>query len=463
MDNKEILDILDNINIDEAEFDNIDIELNDLEKSRIKKKYRKMLKSNKWIVKKIVVAAGLMLIIGIGTTMVTPVMASNIPVLGRVYEMLGIYDEYIDYTKYVGQSIQVDGGTYTVEEFMATPFEAVIAIRITGNEPIADKNIGFMASAVIGGAHWRSGESRQYVIDDYNVVQVIKYDFTNKIPRNSNVKINIHETTVDESKVVFGQGEFDFKVSFNKSYDEFTSLDVSNASIDKYGIKVKEVNSSILGTKVVSEINIKGVSEKDYKEKYDKLQYVLNVDGNLYGGFTSSGFEERNGRVKGDTMVNMEGIKFNEFSNAESIKLMIFDSKYSWEEAFNISESDKAISDLANSNYDESNSITEKGVTYSKYYNHSNGSQGEFYGVEREGQTVKMSYKGNESDIVPLSTMRVDSKENLGKMYDAKISKNTENEYIIEIVNVPEDEELVVSFFADAINEYNLIEEIKIK
>ena len=52
MNNKELLNALENLNIDENEFDHINVELNDLEKKRIKKKYKKAIKKKSLFLKR---------------------------------------------------------------------------------------------------------------------------------------------------------------------------------------------------------------------------------------------------------------------------------------------------------------------------------------------------------------------------------------------------------------------------
>lgn len=271
MDNKEIVEILDSINIDEKEFDNIDVELNDIEKKRIKNKYNKSIKRKRSGLTKVAMAAGLTLVIGAGAVMATPVMAINVPVLGSVYEKLGIYDEYKDYTTYVGESQQVQGGAYTIEEIMVTPYESMIAVKITGNEPLPDVYAGFMVDIKIGDVSWSSGQSQEYKIDEYNTVEVMRHRYDKKVPEKSTINIKIHEMSSDENPSKFGYGNFDLKVDFGKSYEEVGKMKLKNVSLDEYALKFKEVNTSIMGTQLVGVLTENWHNGRELYEEYDKL------------------------------------------------------------------------------------------------------------------------------------------------------------------------------------------------
>ena len=66
MNNKELLNALENLNIDENEFDHINVELNDLEKKRIKKKYKKAIKKKSLFLKRAATIAGLSILLFTG-------------------------------------------------------------------------------------------------------------------------------------------------------------------------------------------------------------------------------------------------------------------------------------------------------------------------------------------------------------------------------------------------------------
>lgn len=463
MDNKDLLAALDNLDIDESEFDNVNIELNDLEKKRIRSKYKKAIRNKSSLPKKIAIVAGLSIMISTGAFFSSPVRASNIPVLNSIYEMLGVYDEYIDYSQYVGQSIDVEGGTYTLEEIMVTPYSSLFSIRITGNEPLPEGYEGFMVTSSIGGVQFTSATTNIHKIDDYNIIQVIESRYSSKIPKKSTINISIHEMSTEDNPATLGHGNFEFKVDFGKSYDEFASLPIKKAKLDSYGLKFKEINSSIMGTQILGDIKAINNSEKEYHEDINNLYCLLNIDGKIYGSFASFGVTSLGKLILGDGSFVFDGLKVDEFRNAEKITLSAFKSKYNNEELLNLYDS-KENQEIIEANNDESNTITENNVTYSKNINFLDGRKGDFYKLERTDDNIKLYYNGSSKDITLLTSITAHSNNGL-KIHYPKIYANPEkeNEYIIEFTGIDENLELAIHNMVNYADEYIFLEEFKIK
>lgn len=274
MNENEIKNLLDNVDINENEFDHITVELNDIEKKRIRKNYKKTITKKSSIIKKVGVACILVLTVGITPIIAQPAMAYNIPILSNIYETLGIYHEYKDYTTYVGQSVEVSKYTYTIDNIMVTPNQSLMAVKITSTDPIPEDHEGFIISPSIGGVHYDTGSSKDYRIDDHNIVITLENEYLTKVPKKSTIKIDIESF---DSRDTDSHGTFEFKADFDRSYTEFTSIPVENVTIDKYGVKIKEINSSIMDTKIISD---------GYET--EKLKFLLNIDGILYSGLESS-------------------------------------------------------------------------------------------------------------------------------------------------------------------------------
>jgi|GEM_PF-5053094 len=460
MNNKrEILDIVDNINIDEDEFKDIDVELNDIEKKRIQKTYRKNYKKKisikKRIAKNAIIAAGLAVVIYLGG-LTAPAMASNIPILRSIYDSLGIYDEYKDYTKYIGEIAKADKYEYSIEEFMVTPYKSLLGIKITSDYVIPDNHQGFMISAEIGGVHWDSSSSNQYRIDDHTLIVTEEHNYNNKVPKKANIKVDIHSIDRnDNANETIGR--FEFKANFDRSYNEFMSININNVEFNKYGIKLSEINSSIMGTDIVSKIQSKEKDEEEYLSKNDRLEGVLKVDDKFYGGDKYSSTRSSILGVKGVAITKIDNLKFNEVNDAKDITLLVYEAKYTQDELFEIGIDDGVKSDK----------IMEQGISYVKEYRFEDGTMGLFYGLERTNDTIKVHYKGKESDIVLLSrNLKIYSDKSMGKYYYPTIYKDSDlkDEFIIEFKNIPqEDMSLNMTYGFNIHNDYTLMGEYKIK
>lgn len=463
MDNKELLKALENLNIDENEFDNMNIKLNDLEKKRIKKKYKSFLNPSKNKLKKASLIAGLVLCIGIGSLYVSPVKASNIPVLNSIYELLGIYYEYKNYSQYIGDSIEVKGGKYTLEEILITPYKSLIAIRITGNEPINDTTDNFFISASIEDSYLESSTSSIHKIDDFNIIQVIEGRYNSKVPEKAPINISISPLENPDSPSYFGDATFNINVDFGKSYSEFDSYKISGGRLKGYGLNLKEINSSILGTDILGDI-FSFSDSTDYIEKNNNLNYILSVNGDLYGGLTEYSISSLGGLISfGDISVSFNGLKIPDFHSIHNINLSVFKPKYNQNEISEIYET-PSVKELIKYNESPFNKITSKGVTYYKTIELFNDRKIYFYNLERNNETLKLHAKLNHSDINLLTNIIAttsDGKEiHYPRIYS---SPNKKDEYVIEFSNIKENIDVLILNYETFTNEYELIKEIKIK
>ena len=120
--------------------------------------------------------------------------------------------------------------------------------------------------------------------------------------------------------------------------------------------------------------------------------FILNVDGKMYGGFASYSLNTLGKIVFGKTSFSFNGIKINEFKNAENISLSVFKTRYSYEELDKLYESEDAkyINEL---NESQENKITSNGVSYYKTVNLFNGEKIDFYNLERKNDTVLLHAK----------------------------------------------------------------------
>lgn len=337
---KEILDIIDNIKINEDDFKDIDVELNDIEKKRIQKKYRNKIKSKKSMnFKKGLIACGLAVAFFAGGVAAMPVNASNIPVLNSIYESLGVYDEYKEYTTYIGESQKAGKYTYTIEEMAVSIHESLIAIKIESDEIIPENFNGFMTNIKIGGISWDSGIGQEHRIDDKTIVKTIENFYYDKISNKSDVKIVIY--SIDESDNNNSTtAEFSFKANFEKSYSESYEKDINGLLFkDDALIQIDEINSSIFGTSIVT----KSLALKDINTHDNfNLVYELRVDGKSYIlEVTNSSLSNRYKIRKGRCILQVKELKVDTIKNAESISLLIYE------------ENDQGLED-------DENSITEK-------------------------------------------------------------------------------------------------------
>lgn len=142
---------------------------------------------------------------------------------------------------------------------------------------------------------------------------------------------------------------------------------------------------------------------------------------------------------------------------AKDITLLVYEAKYTQDELFEIGIDNGVKSD----------EIIEQGISYVKEYKFEDGAMGLFYGLERTNDTIKVHYKGKESDIVLLSkNLKVYHDKDIAKYYYPIIYKDPDlkDEFIIEFKNVPQDDVLLnMAYGLNINNDYTFMGEYKIK
>lgn len=322
---KEILNIVDILDLSEDDYDNIDIELNDIEKKRIRKKYKKnILYKRTNYLKTALVACGLVVVIYTGSIVAIPVNASNVPIVNSIYETIGVYEEYKDYSTYVGESKSTDKYRYTIEEITVSPHKSIVAIKIESGHGIPENHEGFMVSTKIGGVSWDSSTSRNYRVDNNTIITTVEHFYFDKIPNKSDINIIIHSIDSEDYNNST-TAQFDLKSDFQKCYNEYFEKQLNKVLYSKNRVfLIDEINSSIFGTNIVS----KAVSlENTNNSLNNNFYYVLNVDNIEYNAETTNGSSEKNFILSKESYVaEIKDLKIDQLENAKSISLLIYES-----------------------------------------------------------------------------------------------------------------------------------------
>lgn len=453
----EILKISENISLNKEDFENIDVELNDFEKKRITKFYRNKINSPKYKFKKAVIASGAIILICAASIVCPPVNASKVPVLNSVYDSLGIYKEYKEYSSYIGESAEDGKYTYTIEEILVTPHKALLSVKIENNEVFtSEEELDFMIDLKIGGVRWDGSVAQNYKLDDNTIITVREYEFEDTVPRKADIELNIHSINYTSENSVDSYVNFNFKADFEKSYNEYTSMKIRNMNFKNERISLKEINSSIMGTNLVSSISAPRDKVDSYKNIWDSIEYVVKVDDKYYGGNNSTHIGSSYlgyifNEDRGITTTHINNLKYDEFKNAKDITVIAYKGEEIQGE---------------NNDYDEKDTIEEQGIIYKREYKFSDGSIGRIDKVNRENNKITFEYSGKEEDIVALTRcciLYTQETENQKTYYPIIYRGNENNKFIIEFNNVYDDRILIMTQFSDDIRKYTKISETNIK
>lgn len=225
LDEKDIFKLLNQVNINESEFNDMDDEVQKIQKERIKKNMKKRIKSESIDTKtrirnKVIRYSCAAAITGVvclaGAATAFPAFAKNIPILNSIIQSFNSeYGDHGDYTKYselINKSVTDNGITISINEALADDSELVIGYTITSSKSIKGQVMPDLLSdmKVNGKSEDAYGSSGGKYLNDCTYVGLdsISTDQIHDL-NNFNVDLKIN----DISKELPGEWNFAFSVS----------------------------------------------------------------------------------------------------------------------------------------------------------------------------------------------------------------------------------------------------------
>lgn len=207
-DEKEIFELLNDINIDENQYDDVPIKVSEIQKYNLKNNLKKQIKT-KERTKKFkygVSAAAIILACIIGGCFIDSTFAQNIPVLGSVIEKInkgaGFKGEYSKYSQSVEKSVTDKELTLTIKEVVCDDNTLIIGYSVKSNKKIKDllpdKNMTvphlMFPEFKVNSTKLNVGSGgRGEYIDDYNYIGTEELNIAEKsIPKSFNFDIQVN-------------------------------------------------------------------------------------------------------------------------------------------------------------------------------------------------------------------------------------------------------------------------------
>ncbi|MBK1813386.1 DUF4179 domain-containing protein [Clostridium sp. YIM B02505] len=286
---KDIYEEFDNIYFDQAEFEKIEDSLSEIEIKRLNKNLKKRIfKQNKRYIKAAAIASITLII---GTSIMTPAFAKTIvqyvPALENLYEKLGYYSEYKDFSQYIGVSKEAQGYKFTIDKLVADQDTVLVALRITkpglndeeqgkksGNNFYIDADVDGLGKGAITG-----GTMTKRTIDKNTSIVLLENEVAvgKVLPMRFEMNIDIFSTFNGKINV-----NFKLPVSRQKTKEEtIVKKDLGVSEIkEKFNVNINEVKSSPLNT------NIKYTTDKSIDKNMDEKTFVsfycYDDKGNIY-------------------------------------------------------------------------------------------------------------------------------------------------------------------------------------
>lgn len=235
LEEKDIYKLFNVVKFDPSEFDQMNDEMPEILKKKIKKNVNKKIRKRSYIkiAKGSSIVAAILLVILIGVGIASPALAKNIPIINSITQMLndkyGGHGEYTSYSQLVDKSVNDHGIMVTINEAMADDTKIILGYTFKSDSKIENKDLllgNLFMGTKVNGSNLRGGGARGEFIDDFTYIGSgeFKYDassFSNKLKVDINVK-----------EILGVEGNWDF--AFTVSKDEL----INNSTVFNTHVKV---------------------------------------------------------------------------------------------------------------------------------------------------------------------------------------------------------------------------------
>jgi hypothetical protein len=386
--NKEILELVDYINISEDDFIDIPVNLNDIDKKRVEKAVkRKALKINN--LRRVTIACSFMAILLVSALFISkPVFADGDKLIEKIYKALGFYDEYKEYSEYIGETKELDGYKITIENIVATEKKYAVVGKIISEEPFdtTQKPNNIHLSVSLLGADDESGSGTFRYIDEHTVMFLEERGTNSKYPKRGDLVVNVWTNSIlNEVEKDNLNIQFKFKVDLSKGFHKSKSIDISR------NIKVGDREAS-LDSMYISPIETimsgRNINRED--------RFILALDNELYAPISGHGKNEQQQLIYGAAI--------SEINKAKTISIIPMRVKMNL-------DSDEARAALNKMNYEETLKSAimkeEFDVKYPKSYKSLDGTDGEIYKIERTEDTLKIFIWSSSNSLIKATSVKV--------------------------------------------------------
>ncbi|MDQ0882543.1 DUF4179 domain-containing protein [Peribacillus sp. V2I11] len=300
---KDIYELLNDIDIDETEFK--EMEVTELEKAKVKRTLKKSIskkkKMKRW--QKNVLAASI--IFGLSTATIGfsfTASAKSIPLIGDIFSYFsnensglsddiknkgkGLFSDYKAYSNEIGFSEESNGLTFTINDAIYDGKTVTITYTIESEEDLGNGSF-FIPSPNIKEMKAQGGSDGISKVADKKYVGLLTVSNLEDLKVDKvNIDWDINSISItDMDKEIKGNWNFAFSLKATESYEK-----VINKSVDQHGVKVSVEKLSISPMSFVVDYH-QEVSDS-VKNKWDDAYVELTIKddlGNVYDGQENGG------------------------------------------------------------------------------------------------------------------------------------------------------------------------------
>lgn len=230
------------INVEELEKEGF----NDIEKRRIKNKFKKTIRKdrnrkNKGVA--VAIAAGVLAVTLFGTNIGNEALANIKLMASDIGNYLGINKDLSDYKTVVGKTITKDGVTIQLNEVILDKDELIVSTTLKSGTKLEEARTIYTSEYIyINGKNMSSGAiGEDNRIDDYTTESIRSYHLDKEIPKGDlSIKIKYVNAYIDGVEKRKGPWTFEFKTNGDQ-----LAIETAESNID-YDFKLEDGNKIIL-------------------------------------------------------------------------------------------------------------------------------------------------------------------------------------------------------------------------
>ena len=281
MDIKESLNLIDSYNIDDIEL--AEVSLSDEELKRTKDfidnlthpipNHKKHLK---------IAALAMFFIISIFPV---SALAQRIPFINSIYEKLGIFTGYENYTNYIGITNEKNGYKVTIDNIGATKDRLVVSMNVSSEKPLymnpKDDNFIVNISMNVNGVRGSSSGLSSYYIDAHNVLLVYEEKIHGSYSEKGTLKLDLLKREKDSLNEELSMS-FNMNVDFSDAFSQSQTYTVEKQIFDN--CILSRIETTIMGTDIFlnsSDINY-NIESDLFKNYSSSPKLYLEIDGILH-------------------------------------------------------------------------------------------------------------------------------------------------------------------------------------
>ncbi|MEC2077139.1 DUF4179 domain-containing protein [Metabacillus fastidiosus] len=294
---KDIYELLNDVTVDEADFE--EIEVTEMEKARLKKILKNSLpkKKSKW--KKPVFAAAAVLCLSTATFgLAFPTYASQVPIIGDIFRFLdndrtGLYDNYKEYANELNVTKKSNGVKITVNDAVFDGKTITLTYSLESEKDLGESPSTFDNVDVKGeiGATWGAVITK---VEENKYVGLMRLNPYMKEGEMAEVNWTIKEIITDtemKSEIIKGNWNFKFQLKATER-DNFAV----NKSIEQNGIKVGI--DKIMMTPMSFTVDYNQEVSESIRGNWDDVYVEIEIKddlGNIYAGENNGGSGDSGG------------------------------------------------------------------------------------------------------------------------------------------------------------------------